>query len=171
MGFFSDKSFLNSYRRAAGGDYVYTGAFYRVAAVKKARLTAIVCAAAACVFTVLSGLIRAGGMLNTYYVLLAYIGEAASAFALAWSSARFAYGCRRAPEHNYRSFVRNVPAACLSLCIFSSAGAVASAVYLLLHGDGGEPLWCAALIALKASSFLDAFFFRRFFKKLVWEKL
>lgn len=171
MGFFSDKSFLGEYRRSTGGKYVYTGAFYRTADPKKARLAAAFCAAAACVFAALSGLIREGGMLNTFYVLLTYIGEVASAFALAWTSARFAAGCQRTTEHNYLSFKKNVPAACVSLCVFSAAGAAASAVFLILNGTGGSPLMCAALLLLKLASFLDGLFYRRFFVKLVWEKV
>jgi hypothetical protein len=83
--------YLNEYKQAADGQYVYTGNLYVLHDSGNVRKKIGVLWALSVAAVIGSGLINAGGMNNSFYVIIPYIIEVICAFALSWHVIRLIF--------------------------------------------------------------------------------
>ena len=129
---------LNEYKRSADGDYVYTGGYYApvdAATYGKRCRVFVLCGACVAALVVAQGLLTAGGMKNTFYVLLPFLGEVICLFLAVWNTVRLLYAGDRIKHYVYESVTKTIPGALLALSVFAAAAFIGSVVFLfcILH--------------------------------------
>ncbi|MBQ7595578.1 MAG: hypothetical protein IJU45_02810 [Clostridia bacterium] len=166
--------YLNDYKNGADGKYVYTGGYYTFSGTdeerKKAYVLLISQLLITAVFVIGSGCINAAGMSNSFYVILPYILEVASLFALVWNSVKLLKSGKNIKEYNFTSAVKYIAPASLMLGMFAAAGLICSAVFIVLNGFEGGKLLCILYLVFKAVTVVLSFVFRNYYIKLKWEK-
>lgn len=164
-------SYLNDYKKTAGGEYVYTGSVYHLAGngARDRRLLAALSFLSAAV-AVGSGCINAAGLSNTFYVILPYIGEIAAVFVLCWQTVKLLAAGQRVKTYVRDSLEKYLPPAALALIIFSAASLIASPVFLIQNGTEGKPFQCALYLVLKAVGLVLGLFARRHIRAISWEE-
>lgn len=164
-------SYLNDYKKTAGGEYVYTGSVYILAGDGKRfrrLLAALSFSAAAAV--VGSGCVNAAGLSNTFYVILPYIGEVAGAFVLCYNVVRLLAAGKEVKAYVRTALEKYLPPAALALMIFPAISLIGSAVFMILNGPEGKPLLCALYLIAKAVILTLGFFTRRHIRSMAWEE-
>lgn len=164
-------SYLNDYKKTAGGEYVYTGSVYVLAGDGKRfcrLLAALSFSAAAAV--VGSGCVNAAGLSNTFYVILPYVGEVAAAFALCWNAVRLLAAGKQVKAYVRTALEKYLPPAALAMTVFPAISLICSGLFMILNGTEGKPVQCAVYLAAKAAIFVLGFFTRRHVKTLAWEE-
>ena len=164
-------SYLNDYKKTAGGEYVYTGSVYVLAGDGKRfrrLLAALSFSAAAAV--VGSGCVNAAGLSNTFYVILPYIGEVAGAFVLCYNVVRLLAAGKEVKAYVRTALEKYLPPAALALMIFPAISLIGSAVFMILNGPEGKPLLCALYLIAKAVILTLGFFTRRHIRSMAWEE-
>lgn len=163
---------LNEYKRSADGDYVYTGGYYApvdAAAYGKRCRVFVLCGACVAALVVAQGLLTAGGMKNTFYVLLPFLGEVICLFLAVWNTVRLLYAGDRIKRYVYESVTKTIPGALLALCVFAAAAFIGSVVFLVLNGAGEELPASVVQLALELLASVTAFLLRRYFLRLQWQ--
>ncbi len=165
-------SYLNDYKKTAGGEYVYTGSVYHLAGngARDRRLLAALSFLSAAV-VIGSGCVNAAGLSNTYYVILPYIGEAAAAFALCWNTVRLLAAGKQVKAYVRTALEKYLPPAALAMIVCSAAGLIASPVFLILNGTEGKPFLCGLYLILKAVDLTLGLLTRRHIRSLTWNDL
>lgn len=167
-------STLNDYKRSADGEYVYTGGYYAPvdAAAYGGRCRVFACFGVCAVALVAAqGLLTAGGMKNTFYVLLPFLGEVISVFLLVWNTVRLLYAGDRMKRYVYESVTKIIPNALLFLGVFAAAAFVGSVVFLALNGAGEGFAASVLQLALEVLASAAGFLLRRYFRRLKWKSV
>ncbi len=161
-------SYLNDYKKTAGGEYVYTGSVYTLSDGKRYRRGLAALSFGAAAVAVGSGCINAAGLSNTFYVILPYIGEIAAVFVLCWNTVRLLTAGQPVKAHVRDALEKYLPPAALALIVCSAAGLIASPVFLILNGTEGKPFLCGLYLFLKAVNVVLGLFAGRHVKALSW---
>ena len=168
---YKGKSYLREFTSNAQGEYVYTGDHYRLDGdVKKTNLRLSLLFAASLLCVIGSGFVNAAGLSNTFYVILPYVGEVASLFALGWNTLRLVRSGRRVRAYVCFAVKRRIPASALIAVIFALIGLVCSAIFLVLNGTEGKPLLCAVYLAAKLAAAGVNIYDYIYSKSLRWNK-
>ena len=166
-----NREYLNDYKLAANGEYVYTGKYYTYTSdvTKKKRdlafLTAVLTAA-----VIASGFINGSGMDNTFYVILPYIAEVACVFALCWNVVRLLGQRDRIKEYVYRVVVKNIPNALKTLMLCSALSFVATIVCLIIQIKNNTLDYWVAYPIIKVIEFLVSFLTLKVFNTISFEQ-
>ncbi len=163
------RKYLDDFKKAPGGDYVYTGQIFVISGPghAKAALAALSLLAAAAVIG--SGCVNAAGLGNAFYVIIPYICEAAAAFALCWQTVKLCAAGRKIRAYVKDSAEKYLPAAAAGLIAAATAGLIASAVYLIINGTGGKPVMCGVYLALKAVQTVTGILTRKLVRSIGWQ--
>lgn len=125
------KSHLNDFHRDESGSYAYQGAHYR----RETSLTPVlIFSLSALTATVLAGFLPFEPILNTFYVILPFLGEIICAGFLVWFVGRAASHREVLREYVYRKTILRIVPFCTALCVFGLITLCTAAVFLLLHG-------------------------------------
>ncbi len=166
--------YINDFKMTADGKYTYMGDWYCVADKESYRKTYIFFSLIAFINTglvIATGLINAAGMNNTFYVILPYVAQVCSVFSLLWKSIRLISSGKKIKAYVYETAVQGIPAALISLFIFSLVTLLSSVIFLILHGFEGKTALCVLFIILQILTALSAFLSKNFYKKQRWAKL
>ena len=162
--------YLNEYKQTADGQYVYTGNLYVLHDAGNVRRKIGVLWALTVLAVIGSGLINAGGMNNSFYVIIPYIIEVICAFAMSWHVIRLIFTKGDFKEYYYNKIVNGVPASSFILCISAAAGFIASVVFDILHSFDGKMLLCILYLISKLVCISFGVLIYRFYKTVEWEK-
>ncbi len=162
------RKYLDDFKKAPGGDYVYTGQIFVISVPKHAAATLTALSAAAAAAVIGSGCVNAAGMNNSFYVIIPYILEVCVVFALCRQTAKLSFAGREIRAYIKDSAEKYLPAAAVGLIASAAISAAASGVFLILNGAGGKPLPCAVYLALKAVETGLGITLFRFIKKITW---
>ena len=165
------KEYLNLYKESAGGGYEFTGTYYRFEGEHFQKRFVLLSAVLAAIgaLMVASGCLNAGGMRNSFYVIIPYIGEISACFALAWNAFKLLTKGERVKDYVYKTAYPRLPRIALAVAIFAGISFVCSLVFILLHGAEGGIVGCVLYLVLKVLIALAAILFRIFIKKTVYE--
>jgi len=164
--------FLSDFKKGPDGKYVYTGAVYSLTSdYKKANLIISVFGILIALCVIGSGFVNAGGMNNSFYVIVPYVLEVICLFVVAWNTVRIVYAGKKVRAYIYEPAHDRIPDGAVALSVFSAAALTGSAVFTVLHGFEGKMLLCIVFWLLKVLTVCLGIAFYRCFKKLEWEKL
>ena len=164
--------YLNDYQKNEAGKYEYKGSIYAFAADdserRKAYAVLWVMLVAAVAAGIGSGCLSGGGITNTFYVIVPYIGEMASLFALSWFHIKLLTKGAEVKAYIYKSTQPKIPIASVLAAFFAIIGFAMSLVFsLTTHFEDGTGNAIAYLV-LKAATAAAALLYRNRFLKLEW---
>lgn len=162
--------YLGEYKMAADGRYIYTGNLYLLRDAKNVRKRIGLLWALAVAAVIGSGFINAGGMNNSFYVIIPYIFEVICVFALSWHVIRLLWTKDDFKEYYYNKIVNGVPASSFILCISAATGFIASVVFDIIHRFDGKMLLCILYLVTKLVSLALGIVIYRFYKTVEWKK-
>ncbi len=163
-------SYLSDYKQNAEGKYIYTGIYYSVNGERKKQIIISALYGAALIVTVLvSGLMNAGGMSNTFYVIIPYILEVSALFALIWNDVRLVYSGGKLKEYVYTAVSKFLPLSAVLLSVFSFIGLICSFLFLILNGTEGKTFQCIVYLVLKFITGITALCARNHFKNINYQ--
>lgn len=166
------KAYLNDIKMNEAGKYEYQGKHYVFAGSgeeqKKAYLTLWLLYAALAAVLIGSGFISAGGMRNTFYVIIPYIGELCALFALSWNHVKLLTKWDEIREYVYNQAHPKIPTACAICAAFCIVSFALSLIYSILSGFEGGAAMCVVYLVLKAACTALLLFYRNYFIKVEW---
>jgi len=169
------RAYLNDFKKNEAGEYEYQGVLYAFADSEEARKRAytklwlLLALTAAAVIG--SGCVSGAGILNTFYVIIPYIGEISCLFALTHYHFKLLTKGDEVREYVYtKTHPRMAPAAML-LAFFAIVGFAMSLLYSILSGFADGAVNTVVYLVLKAVSAALALIYRNAFSKLEWIKL
>lgn len=170
------RAHLNDYHVDLAGNYVYTGAHYayidqgRPLERVKRELWALCIAMLMGVFA--GGCSDTPAMMNCWYVILPYLGEAAAAVSVLWALVKMRREKEPFREYVYKATVKALPHRAMLCMIFAGLGFVCMLLYLVNAGTfGGKGLSVALYLAMKLLVGGAAWLLWRYSLSLRWEKL
>lgn len=169
------KEYLNDFKLNESGKYSYQGNFYCFAGDEAQRKKAYgaqwLFFAALAAASVASGCLSGGGITNTFYVIIPYIGEMSALFALAWNLVKLLTKGGEIREYVYQSAHPKIPVAAMLMAFFAIIGGVLSLVFSVTSGFKDGVLNAVLYVALKSVSAAVALVFRNYFNRLEWMKI
>ena len=163
--------FLNDFKPDKDGKYEYTGSIYvyskdefqrkRDYARQWALLGIAICS------SVGSGFIDAGGIVNTYYVIIPFLGEIICLFTLAHYHFKLLISSE-VREYNYSRSQPRIPIAISIFAFFSVVGFAASLIFCIITGFEGGAVKNIIYLVLKAFNLIIALIYRKSFYRLEW---
>lgn len=167
------RSYLNDIRPNLAGEYVYVGKYYVFVPGQKSFRRVLAEILFLCLMSLLgligSGFVNAGGMGNTFYVIIPYMGEAISVFVLLWAVSKLLIKGKKLREYVYGSSVLRIPAASICCAAFALAGIICITVFTVLNGPDGSAGEILLLYAAKAVSTASPLLLRKLVKSQRWE--
>ena len=169
------KDYLKDYKQSDSGKYEYSGKSYTFAGTPEERkkayailygLTVLLTAS-----VVGSGLIDAAGMVNTFYVIVPYIGEICALFALWWNLSKLLMEGEKIRGYIHESVKAKVDPAAIIMVFFAVCGLVMSALFQLTNGFEDKMIKCLFYLLLKALNAVLAFLIRKYYNSLEWKVL
>ena len=167
------KDYLKDYKQGASGNYEYGGKCYVYSGSneerKKAYLTLVGLMVLLTASVISSGLIDAAGMVNTFYVIIPFIGEVSALFALWWCISKLLMEGEKIRGYIFENANNKIPPAALILIVFALVGLAMSAVFMIFNGFEGKMLKCFLYLILKVLNAALAFFVKKFYNNLEWK--
>ena len=164
------RQYLDDFKKAPGGEYVWTGQVFVISGPKCATVTLAALSFAAAAAVIGSGCVNAAGMNNSFYVIIPYILEVSAVFALCWQTVKLCIAGKKIKAYIKDSAEKYLPAAALGLIASAAISVVASGVFLILNGTDGKPLLCTSYLILKVAEIILGVFIRRHIKNFEWQQ-
>ena len=118
-----------------------------------------------------SGLIDAAGMVNTFYVIVPFIGEVCALFAIWWNLSKLLMEGEKIRGYIFESVNNKVDPATLILVFFAVLGLVMSVVFQATNGFEGKMFKCFLYLFTKALNAVLAFLMKKYYNTLKWKVL
>lgn len=165
-------SYLNDFKKDEAGQYTYQGSCYCFAGDENERRRAygklwallVVIAAA----SVGSGCVSGAGILNTFYVILPYLGEICALFALTWYQFKLLTKGAEVRAYIYEKTQPRMAPAAVIIAFFAIVGFITSLVFSVMSGFRDGVAAAVIYLALKAVTAVAALCYRNAFQKLEW---
>ena len=165
------REYLNDYHKDSQGNYIYSGQVYRIKSDgKKIRFILLLLLLLSVFPVIAAGFTTAGGMKDTFYVIIPYILEISCAFGLSWNILRLIMSGDSIKEYILSSVSKFLPAFSYGLSIFAFISIVCIAVFFVIGDTEGFSIFSIALIACKIVSLLSSLLLNRFFNKISFSK-
>ena len=168
------KHYLNDFRQAVNGEYIYTGDHYspemEQSEFSRFRMTVIIAAFISAVLVLAAGMLPSAGSLNCFYVILPFLAVIICCFIKTVKTVRLFSSGFTVREYIYEKTVPAIPGWLLAECISSAATLTAEAVYLILNGFDGREIYTAVFICLITANSAVGFFALKSFRRIIWEK-
>ena len=167
------KDYLKDYSKGTSGKYEYRGISYTFDGTPEERrkayliLTGLMILLTASVAG--SGLIDAAGMVNTYYVIVPYIGEVCALFALWWNISKLLLEGEKIRGYILETVNNRVDPAAIILIFFAVLGLAMSVVFQATNGFEGKMLKCFLYLFTKALNAVLAFSIKKYYNILEWK--
>lgn len=169
------KEYLKEYRQGDSGKYEYGGKYYTYsgsASERKKAYGALIMMTVLLTASVIgSGLIDAAGMVNTFYVIVPYIGEVCALFALWWSLSKLLMEGEKIRGYVFEKADYRIPPELIIMIVFSLVGLAMSAVFQIFNGFEGKMLKCIMYLLLKVLNAILAFWIKKYYNNLEWKVL
>ncbi|MBQ6608341.1 MAG: hypothetical protein IJH69_04475 [Firmicutes bacterium] len=169
------KDYLKEYKQGESGKYEYGGISYTFDGTpeerKKAYLTLTGIAVLLTASVIGSGLIDAAGMVNTFYVIVPFIGEVCALFAIWWNLSKLLMEGEKIRGYIFESVNNKVDPATLILIFFAVLGLAMSVVFQVTNGFEGKMLKCFLYLFTKALNAVLAFLMKKYYNTLKWKVL
>ncbi len=169
------KHYLNDFKRQEDGKYAYEGKHYIFdgdESERKRAYSVILLLVGLMIASVLgSGFLTGGGMKNSYYVILPYLGEAVALFFSCWYIFKLMTKGDTVREYIYRSTVMRIPGAVTVMAFFASAGLVCSLIFGITSGFKENLTESIIYLIIKAFDTFIALLLRSRFSRLKWIEL
>lgn len=163
------KEKLKDIYQDAQGNPVYTGELFRISGDQRHSRTMLVIMLILLAAAVIgSGCIDAAGANNSFYVILPYIGEVSSLFALSWNAVKVISGADSLRKYVFEKTEMWIPGACRMLTVFAAAGLIMSVVYIVRTG-GAPDMKTVMYPALKLAAAVLSELYRKLYCGLEWE--
>lgn len=166
------RSYLNDFRRTAGGEYIYNGKVFSLQSHSYPFLLKrfFLYGCGAFLFVLAAGFLPGAGMDSTFYVLLPFAAAVGFTGSLVWAYLRLQFADRPVRAYVYKGAVRSVPRRCLFSAITLSLKMCCQIVFLILNKKA-EPLWgLFADFMLTALSITFCFLLRSLFLRTEWQE-
>lgn len=161
------RSYLESFTQNDDGSYTYKGICYRR---HEPYTPVILWTSIAFAATAASGIFPYAPMMNTFYVILPFLGEIACGGLLLWAVLRVAYHGQVLREYVYEKTAARVNPLSVLTAVFTLAGCVANLVYLILHGFDADALQTIAFFSCRIISAFSVLLARQKAAGIRWEK-
>ncbi len=169
------KDYLKDYKQGASGKYEYGGISYTFDGTpeerKKAYFTLAGIAVLLSASVIGSGLIDAAGMVNTFYVIVPFIGEVCALFAIWWNLSKLLMEGEKIRGYIFESVNNKVDPAALILVFFAVCGLAMSVIFQITNGFEGKMLKCFLYLFTKVLNAILAFLFKKYYNNLEWKVL
>lgn len=169
------KHYLNDFEMQENGKYAYAGSSYAFAGtkeeLKKAYVKLLVILVLLIASFIAAGFITGGGMKNSFYVILPYIGEAAALFFSAYYTVRLFLKGDTVREYVYNQTAKRMPNAFTIVAFFAAAGLICSLAFSISGGFKEELLESILYLVFKAADIALALSFANSFRSLEWLKI
>lgn len=167
------KDYLKDYKQGASGKYEYGGVTYTFSGSpeerRKAYTKLVILMALLTASVIGSGLIDAAGMVNTFYVIVPFIGEVCALFALWWYLSKLLLEGEKIRGYILESVNAKVEPAAIILMIFAVVGLVMSMIFQISNGFEGKMLKCFLYLFTKALNAILAFLMKKYYNSLEWK--
>ena len=166
--------YINDFKLTADGKYTYMGDYYSPEGDRSYKQVYIQYIFIACICTALviaSGLINAAGMNNTFYVILPYVAQVCSVFALVWKTIRVVSSGEKVKAYVYETAVVRLTPALMSLFVCSLITFFASLLFIILNGTENKTILCISYLILQAVTAAVSFTSRLYCRKIKWVKI
>ena len=162
------KAHLDQHIKDANGEYHYVGDWYKLQGGGKALMPFLIWSVVSAAFLIAAGCLPFPGMLNTWYVIIPYLGTVSVFFALFWQGRKLAFSGGRVKTFAWENVKDNIFPITRALAVFNVLTGVLGGVYLLISKTAfsGVCLWFFLLLLLAA---ISAWIAGNAFKKQVWE--
>lgn len=168
------KAYLKDIRPNLSGEYVYVGAHYRYAGKDLSYGKAIAGIAVPALLSlaafVAAGFVNAGGMSNTFYVLIPYMAEAIAVFTLLWAVCKLLMNGQRVRDYIFDASFNKLPVRALLSSVFAAVGMVSIIVFVAINGPDGSMGELVLLFAAKILAIVAPLVLRKLVKLVKWEK-
>lgn len=165
------KDYLKNFEKQ-GKNYVYKGKHYffdgGAEEQKRAYIIHFSLLAVLAVLVIGSGFFTGGGMKNTYYVIIPYIGEASALFASVWYSFKLLTKRGRVRDYVYLTTAPRLPGAFVITAFFAVAGIICSLAFSITDGFSEGMAQAIGYPAVKAAVAAAAIVIRNHFINLEW---
>lgn len=169
------KDYLKDYRQGDSGKYEYSGKSYTLDAgpeERKRSYAGLICILALMTTSVIgSGLIDAAGMVNTFYVIVPYIGEVCVLFAFWWNLSKLLMEGEKVRGYIFEGVNNKVHPMSILMIFFAVLGFVMSLVFQITNGFEDKIFKCILYLILKAGNAILAFLIEKYYNRLKWKVL
>jgi hypothetical protein len=169
------KTYLNDFKMNEAGKYEYQGKHYVFSGGESEQKAAYrklwIMFAALAVMIIGSGFITAGGMSNTFYVIIPYIGELCALFALGWNHFKLLTKGEEIRSYVFLQANPKIPVAAVICAFFGAVSLIMSVVYTIIAGFEGGALMCIAYWLIKALVTACALIYRNYYINLEWVEI
>ncbi|MBQ9393722.1 MAG: hypothetical protein IJU18_07025 [Oscillospiraceae bacterium] len=165
------RSHLNDFHMDVSGQYVYTGAMYHYDGPlsEKDFVTRVtVLSAVMTVAVIAAGCLPTPAMLNSFYVILPFVGEVCCAMLSVWATVRLLWHEPDLRSYVYRATVGSLPTKLLFTACFAILCAAAQVAFISLYGFRGAPALSLVPFLLKAAVAASALWLRWLIRHSRW---
>ena len=128
------KAHLDQHIRDAGGEYHYIGDWYALQGGGKALIPFGVWSVLTAGYLIAVGCLRFPGLMNTWYVILPYLGTVCLLFALFWQGGKLLFSRGRVKAFVWENVKDNILPITRALAAFAVGTALLGGLYLLKQG-------------------------------------
>lgn len=131
------KDHLNKYSLDAQGEYHYTGDYYKLKGEKaKAMSMSLFFSVLTEILLIVAGLFPAGGVMDTWYVILPYGAAVVLGGVIIYRTAQWVKGHGEITEYVYEKSIKKMPALRKAMVIVLTISFVGELIWLFIHGRG-----------------------------------
>ena len=166
------KEYLKDYKLDNEGKYRYSGKSYKFDGTEQERRKVyrdlLILAVILLVPIAASGFTDAPCAIRAFYVIIPFIGEVSSYFALVWYLSKLMFEGRSIRGYIFETANNRIPPACQILMFFAILGLAASLLYIAFNGFEGEVFKDFLYISFKACDGILAFCFKKYYNRVNW---
>ena len=167
------RAYLNDFREDINGQYVYEGDRYTLdeEGISKKTLdtrlwlmTAVIAAG-----TVAGGCVPASCMLNCFYCILPFAGEAIAVFTLVWAMVKYSNGGEELRGYIYEKSVGVLPQRTFLAAFFAALGFAGVIIYIIINGFEGTAALTVIYLIIKVIVAICAWLMHKTVLSLKWK--
>ena len=168
------KQYLNDFRSAVNGEYVYTGDYYcpEMDRSDYSRMRGCIIAAMAIIagFVLAAGLLPAAGSIDCFYVILPFLAVIICCCITSWKLLRLLLSGYSVRKYVYENTVPVIPLWIKAGIISSAVTLISETVFLFINGFMEREHQTAIFILLIALSIAAYLLVLRLIKRISWKK-
>lgn len=172
---FSKHDYLNDFKMNEKGEYVYTGSLHSLdeSKVNLSDTKKVIGVYSSIIFIMflLSGLIKADGLINTTYVTLPYVFGFIFACILLYKSLSYSFS-KRYPirDYDFKSTIEKLPIYIMIVLISSIATLIGELVFIIVNGLNNYIVGTIIFILCMGIVIFISTTFKRYNDTLIWKE-
>ncbi len=166
------RTYLNDFKLQDNGEYIYKGTVYRyIGEWNRCRRSLWTLCAALAALIIASGLLPSAGMMNEFYVILPYLGEAVTAALLIYAVYKLTKGDGNIREYIYVKTFERFREYFMMIFIFSVMCLTGEVLCLIVTKNMGKLLFSVIFMILQVFVFGIASGLNRQAQAMKFEKM